>query len=245
MSLAENPRAVIGNNAPPLSPYEKAQARIDELHAEASLWLNGDPVSSQEVCDGIANLQRMIADAKKDAEAARVVEKKPFDDGAKEVQARYNPLLAKADQAITACKKAQEPWLKHVQAENDRKAKEAKEAADKLRREAEDAIRAADATNLAARERAENLVTEAKRAERVATKAGNATANAGGAVGRRSGLRSVWSAKLDNFSLALGHYVMAEPEQLREFLQGLADTEVRHGKRDIPGFKIVEEQTVV
>lgn len=233
------------NQPPEKTPYEKAQARIDDLHGEALLWLDGNPVDSQALCDDISNLKSTLRTAWDEAEEQRKIEKKPFDEGAAEVQKRYKPLLAKAESAIDACKKAEAPWLKKLDDDLKEAARIAREEADAKLREAAAAIKAADATNLAARERAENLVTEAKRAERVATKASNATANAGGAVGRRSGLRSVWTAKLDNFSLALGHYVMAEPEQLREFLQSLADTEVRHGKREIPGFKIVEEQTVV
>src|SRR5690349_4076026 len=101
-----NPRAVIGGNNPPPSPFEIAQKAVEDIYGEASMWLDGATVDSQELADGIGNLASELRKARKLADETRKIENKPFDDGKAEVQARYKPLLDKADLAIEACKKA-------------------------------------------------------------------------------------------------------------------------------------------
>ena len=43
---------------------------------------------------------------------------------------------------------------------------------------------------------------------------------------------------------AAGHYWRTRREEVDAFFQGLADAEVRAGKRDIPGFNIVEDRVL-
>src|SRR5260221_116793 len=123
----------------------------DDLYGEASMWLDGATVDSQQLADGIANLLAELRKARKLAEDNRKVEKKPHDDAAAEVQSRYKPLLDKADLAAEACKKAVAPWLQKKADEIEAKAKAAREEADRQRQAAEAAIRASDAANLAER----------------------------------------------------------------------------------------------
>jgi hypothetical protein len=53
----------------------------------------------------------MLRKARKDADEARVAEKKPHDDAAKAVQAKWTPLLDKCELAETTAKKALAPYL--------------------------------------------------------------------------------------------------------------------------------------
>lgn len=246
VALAENPRAVVGGNNPPEpTPYEKALKRIEDLYGEASLWMDGAPVNSAEVCDGIGNLKSLLLEAGKEAEQARKVEAKPFDEGKAEVQKRYNPLAKKVELAVDACRKAQEPWLKKVADELAAKAEVARlEAAEKAQL-AQAAIQATDVTNLAGRAEAEALVEDAKIAARVATKAGKATAKAGGATGRATALRSVWSAKVVDPVKAARHYWSVAPDEINAFIQSLADRDVLHDARVIPGVSITEDKVAV
>lgn len=242
--LAINPRAVIGNNAPP-SPYELAAKAVDDICGEAQLWLDGASVESAETAAGIDNLKKLIAKARKEADEARKVENKPFDDGKAEVQSRYNPLLARADLAKDACNKALAPWLIKERARIDAETAEARRIADEKRRVAEDAIRAADATNLAARVAAEALVKDAKKADGAANRTERQTATAGGGLGRATGLRSYAVAAIIDPVAAARWAWQTHREQMETFIRDLAQGDAAHGKRDIPGFAITIEQRAV
>lgn len=245
VALAENPRAVAGGNNPPLSPFEIAQKAIEDSYSESTMWLDGAVVDSKELADGIDNLKKTIAKARKAADEARKVENQPFDDGKAEVQGRYNPLLKKADLAKEACNKALEPWLQAEDRRIKAEAKAARDEADRKQREAEAAIRATDAANLAERAAAEALVTAAKKANVVANKAERVTATAGGTFGKATGLRSVWFPMLADPGAAIAHYAAAAKQEMHAFVQELAERDVRSGVRDIPGFTIDEEKRAV
>lgn len=267
LDQSPNPLAVVGNNNPPEpvepTPYEKAKKRIDDLYDEAKLWLDGAVVDSADLASGIKNLRDMVNDADKAADEARKAEAKVFDDGKKEVQARYNPLIGNTQTVVgktvkihAALNKALAPWLvseeKRVKAEADEKRRIADEAAAK----AQEALRASDPANLADREQAEELVTDAKALNREASRAENTTAKISGDFGRRAvSLRTVYTATLipatettpDGAMLALRHFCLTRAADVRDFLQGLANAHVRTGDHtadEIPGFKITPERTL-
>lgn len=242
---ADNPRAVMGGNAPPLTPYEAAEKAIEDIYSEASLWLDGAVVSDKATADGIDNLKKEIVKVRKAADEARKIENKPFDEGKAEVQARYNPLLAKADLAKDACNEALKPWLIAEGKRLDAEAAEARRIADEKRIAAEEAIRGTDATNLAAREAAEALVKDSKKADAAANRAGRQTATAGGSFGRATGLRSYTVATITDLREAARHYWTAAPDDMRALIQGLADKDAAAGKRDIPGITVTIEQRAV
>lgn len=243
----ENPRAVIGGNMPPEpTPYERAEKEVSDLYEEARLWLDGKPITSQAMADDLGNLLNMIRAAEKRADQARAAEKKPHDDAAKAVQARYKPLLERASLAADTCKKALAPWLKKLADEKEAAAKKAREDAEQKAWAAQEAMRAArEEADLAAREEAERLVKEAKRAEKAANKAERSTATAGGAMGRAVGLRTVHVPVMTDAREAARHYWQAAPDEIHALLQTLAERDVRAGKRQIPGFEIREEHHAV
>jgi hypothetical protein len=240
--------AGIGHNMPPLSPFEIAQKAIEDVCSEASMWLDGATVDNKELADGIDNLKKTIAAARKAADEARKVENKPFDDGKADVQGRYNPLLKKADLAKDACNKALEPWLNAEAKRIEDEARVAREAAEELQRKAQEAIRATNAANLAnlaERAAAEALVTAAKKANIAANKAERVTATAGGAFGRATALRKSYVAVIAD-EQAFARYVWANHrDDLTEFLSGLAKRLVDGGARDIPGVLVDEERKAV
>lgn len=245
-AIAEIIAPGIGHNgAPEPTPFELAAKAIEDVYAEAALWLDGAEVDSADLASGIDNLKKTIASARKSADEARKVEKKPFDDGAAEVQARYNSLLKKADLAKDACNKALEPWLKKEAARIEGEARAAREAAEALQRQAEEAIRASDAANLEERAAAEELVKAAKKAETVANKMERTTATAGGMLGRATGLRSYWVARLVAPVVAARWAWAAHHDEMIGFIEELAEKDVRLGKRDIPGFTVTEEKRAV
>ena len=194
----------------------------------------------------------LLRQAATEADEARIAEKKPLDDQIAVIQARYAPLIAdtkavkgKTTIAIAACKKALQPWLDKKDAELREKARVAREEAEEKARAAQEAIRQADATNLAAREAAEVLIRDAQRAETTANVAARQTATAGGVFGRSIGLRSVWVAAMTDEVVACRHYWSEARTEIVKLVQGLADRDVRNGKRTIPGFTVTEERKAV
>ena len=240
------------NNPPALTPYEAVEQKINDLYGEAKLWLDGAQVDNQELADGIGNLMGMLRAAEKEADAARIVEKTPFDEQIAEIQSRYAPLIAdtkslkgKTTLAIAACKRALQPWLDKVDAELRESARLAREEAEAKTRAAQEAIRAAAPENLEAREQAEILIRDAKKAEITANIAGRQTAKAGGMNGRAAALRTTWVAGMTDEVAASRHYWAKAREEILRVVQGLADRDVRAGKRTIPGFEITEQRTTV
>ncbi len=236
-------RLGIGGNFPPAAtPYEKACEEIESLYGEAALWLDGAQVTDQSVADGLAKLIKLTREAKARADEARKVENEPFDKGKAEVQARYNPLLKKADLAMTTCKNALAPWLDAIDRAQREAAEEMRRVASEKAKAAQEAIRAADAANLAEREKAEELLEDAKRADAMANKIERATATAA-TGGRAIGLRTTYHPELTDATAAARHYWRVEPFAFQEFLIGLAERDCRAGRREIPGFTVTATKT--
>lgn len=244
IAIAPNPREVIGGNNPPEpTPFELVEVAIDDLSDEARLWLDGEPVTTQEQADALNTLESKIRKAAKDAEELRKIEAKPFDDGKAEVQARYNPLIAKdkgkTDMAISAVKSALKPYLLELERKQQEAARLAREEATRKQEEAFAAMRQRDAANLAQREEAERLVAEAKAADEAARKAENAKAHAKG-DGRATGLRTVHRAVMTDPHEAAAWVWKDCNAELLIFVQDLADKAVLAGKRQIRGFNVVK-----
>lgn len=247
---------LIGHNNPPVeiepTPFEMSEVEIGDLYAEAKNWLDGEPVSSQAQADGLSKLIDDLRKAAKLADERRVDENRPFDEGKAEVQARYNVLIednkragrfGKAILAIDMAKKALAPWLQRLEDEKRATAAKAREEADRKAREAQEALRASQVDDLAQREAAEAMIRDAQRAEAAATFAENDKAHAKGGT-RAMGLRSVWRAEMTDGRAAAGHYWTTRREEVDAFFQGLADADVRAGKRAIPGFLILETRVL-
>lgn len=232
----------IGHNGAP-DPFDAFSAHIEDLMVEARNFLDGEGVAGQGQADAVAALMDQLRTASKDADKARAEEKKPHDDAAKAVQAKWKPLLEKAERAVSICKEALAPWLKKLDDEKRAAAEAARREAEEKAAAAAEAMRQANATDLAAREEAEAKMAEAKAAEAAANKAANDRAHAKGGA-RAAHLRSYWTPELTNPSEALRHYVQTNPEAVKAFLLELARQDVAAGKRSLPGFTITEERKV-
>jgi hypothetical protein len=235
--------ATIGHNNPP-SPYAEASEAVSSLRDEAQHWLDGSVVSSQQEADAVAKLLDLARKAKKQADEARKVEAKPFDDGKAEVQARYKPLLDGCDRIADSCKQANTPWLLRLEAEKRQKAEEARKKAEEQARKAQEALAAARATNLASREEAEMQIAAAKAAEALARKAEKDTATAKGGA-RAMGLRTYFEPEITNVREFARWAWENEYDELCAFLTDLAKRRVSSGARSIPGVTIHERKAAV
>lgn len=232
--------AKIGHNMP---PFEVCKQAIEDLYEEAKQWLDGEPVTEQQQANALNTLQARVRDAAKEAEKNRKAEAKPFDDGKAEVQARYKPVLSKAEDADNAVKAALKPYLLALARKQEEEARAAREEAARKQQEAMEAMRQRDAANLAQAEEAEKLVKEAKAAEEAARKAENAKAHAKG-EGRATGLRTVYRAVIADERLAAAWVWNERRDELMTFIQDQADKAVRAGSRSIQGFNVIEEKVL-
>jgi len=242
---AENPRAVAGNNAPPVpTPFDLVAENVSDVYLEAKHWLDGAAVSSQAEADAIALLLDMARKAEKAADDLRVAEKKPHDDAAKAVQVKFKPLLDKTALVTRSCKDALTPWLERVEAAKRASAEEARREADAKKAAAEAEVRRAQSAGMEARERAEQQLRDAKDAGAAASRAEKSTAQAKGGA-RAVGLRTSYRPELTDAREAARHYWTARREALEAFLLDLARDDVARGLRAIPGFVVHEERSAV
>jgi hypothetical protein len=233
------------NNPPEPTPFELYTNALDDLMTEARAWMDGEPIDSQAKADSVGILMDTLRLTKKNADEARAAEKKPFDDGAKAVQARWRPLIDRADLAAETCKKALRPWLEAVEERQREEAEAARQEAESKAREAAEAARAAaEANDLTALEAAREKVDEAKRADAVANKAEKARPQAMGGA-RATALRTTYRPELTDLSAAVKHFWAQNRPAFEELVCKLAVDEVRAGKRSIPGFTVHEERAVV
>ncbi len=242
--------AKIGHNQPPATPFDLVSEKINDLYGEAKNWCDGEEIASQEQADEVQKLKRLIQSAEKEADAARVEENKPFDEGKAAVQAKYAPLIANTKSAkgltvlaIEACKKALAPWLLKVDAENRRKAEEARKEAEAKAEAARAAM--AQRQSLEDAERAETLVREAKQAEADARRATNAKAGAKG-EGRAVTLRDKYTPEVTDYTAFARHVWTVHRSDMEDFLNAQASKLVASGvKSGIPGITIHHERVPV
>jgi hypothetical protein len=215
----------IGHNMPP--PFEACSMDIEGLYEEAKNWLDGKPIATKAQADELGKLLDMLRQSRKAADELRAIEKRPHDEAAKAVQAKWKPLV---------------PYLEKVEAEQRAAAAALAEEAARKRREAEEAAAKVRADDLEAQAALEAQRKEAANAERAASKADKAKANVAGGA-RAIGLRSYFHPVITDRREALMHYIKRQPDALEAWLVEQATRDVNAGARSIPGFDIKEERT--
>jgi len=241
-----NQIAAIGHNQAP-TPFDDIEKRINDLYEEALLWLDGEEVTEQALADELNTLASQIREAAKEAEEMRKAEAKPFDDGKKEVQDRYNPLIqkgkGKTELALNAVKSALKPYLLELDRIQQEAAEKAREEAEQAERDAQAAMQRRDPSNLEQQEEANRLAEQAKSAQKAANKAENAKAHAKGA-GRATGLRTRTKVSIANEREAAGWAWKHDREALMIFVLTQAEKAVRAGSTKLDGFSITEEKVI-
>ena len=233
------------------TPFVLIEEHINDLYAEAKNHADGEPITTPGQAEAVQTLLRQIQQAEKAADAERVKENTPFDEGKAEVQARYAPLIAntktvkgKTVLAVEVLKSHLAPWLQKLAEEQRAAAAAARAEAERLAAIAAAEVRAAAANDLEAREAAEAKVTDAKAAEKAARAAETARPQATG-QGRAATLRTSYKAVLNDPLVACRHYWEVNPQAFSVLIRQLAADDIAAGKRSIPGFTIEEVRTVV
>jgi hypothetical protein len=232
------------NNPPAPTPYEAFRDHIADLAFEARNYLDGAPIETEEQAAAVSRILDDARKARRDADAQRKLEAKPFDEGKAAVQALWTPLTDEKNGqcalVIATAKQALAPWLVKIEEEQRREAEVARLEAERLAQVAAEA-HAQAAGNLSATEDAERILKAAGAAERHAKQAEKARPLAKGGE-RAIGLVDVFTPVLIDSCAALKHYREHQPAALKEWLLHQAVADVRAGKRSIPGFEITSER---
>lgn len=230
--------ATIGHNR---SPFDAIKQEIEDLFDEAKNFCDGEAIDSPELAAAITELHDKIHAAGQRADDLRIEEKRPLDEQVAAIQTRYHSLIGntkagkgKVVLGKDACQSLLTPWRVKVaaaaRAEADRIAAEAAEAT----RLATEAIRAS-AGNLAERADAEEELVAAQRLTKTAARSWKAATTG-------TGLRSVWTAMLEDEASALDWAYGRDPDRFKALVQSMADEVVRGGVRSVPGFRVWEDK---
>jgi hypothetical protein len=220
--------AVIGHNAPP--PEAAFGLHIDDLFSMLSDSLSGGGVADDTQEAAIDALLDDFRKAAKDADTARAAEKKPFDDAAKVVQAKWKPIIDKAARGADECKAALTPYRIAKQRAADEAARKAREEAEARQKAAQEALRQSE--DLEAKFQAEQEIETAKKLAAVANKIDRAP----------KGLRTTYRAEITDRKAALLHYLARSPERFEALIQQMADEDARGTRAPVPGIIFHEEK---
>jgi hypothetical protein len=198
---------------PPDDSYEGLKDRIENLCRDAEALLKKGAAQTQDDADQASDLANRLGELQKKADAARAAEKKPHDDAAKAVQAKWSPVIAAADVYRRIKASVITPFL----AEQDRK-----------RRAAEDQQR-----------RAEVEAARAGAPPPEPPPAAVAPVKAGSGSRRSVALRTVKDVEIEDRAKVLEFF--KDNEQVTALLKTLAERAVRAGV-DVPGAKIIERK---
>lgn len=210
-----------GHNNPPAEAT--FGLHIDDLFALLSATLAGGSVDTDEKEAAIDGLMDDFRAASKDADEARKTEKKPHDDAGKAVQAKWKPVIDKADRGVAECKAALTPYRVEKQRIADEAARKAREAAETAQAAAQAALQQSD--DLEARYQAEQDLAQAQRLTAVANKIDRSA----------TGLRTSWEAELTDKTAALRHYLKTQPGEFEALILVLADRDARGARPPVPG----------
>lgn len=226
--------ASIGDNSGDLSLAEQ----IKEYAAQALGWLKTKGIQDASSKDRAANYRQELLRLKKEADTLRIAEKKPHDDAAKAVQAKWVPLI---DEAEAAAEKLRSELGAYMVAE-----KRAAEAEARAKYEAEQKAAAAARAEIEA-QRAKQmrddpiaaLTSPEPELPMAPPPPEPVKIQAGGQRGRKTGLREVTRYVVTDHDKALAFF--AESEDVRELIGKLAERASKAGVA-VPGVeKRIEE----
>ncbi len=208
---------MIGHNNPPA--IDAFGMALDDAYATAKDFLDGSPIETQGQADAVGRIVSEVKKIRKDADAARAEEKRPHDEAAKAVQAKWKPLLDRADTIVTAAQRPLTTYLAKLAAQQAEVERLARQEAARAAQVAIEAQRQADGVE--AIEEAKRLQKEADAAAKAAAKAGNAKAHVAG-VDRAIGLRSSKVATVTDRRAALNWIAKHDPDALSQFVDDYA-----------------------
>lgn len=242
-TLAEPPVRGIGDNQP-VDTYGALKAHIDDLDLEARNYLDGEPIATEAQAQAVARILDDARKAVKAADEARKAEKRPHDEAARAVQAKWQPLIGDAELVTVTAKKALAPYLEAQEAAQRAAAAEAAKLAEEAAERARQASEAAKPDDLAGQATVRVLQENAAAAAKSAAKLDKARPQATGGS-RATTLRTSYTAEITDPIAFIRWAWEQRKEDVTAFLEDLAATEARTGPRDIPGLIMKPQRKAV
>lgn len=141
------------HNQPP-DPIDTALSPYSDAIEEASNWLDGDPVQSEDQMKVVDALAKDVKAALKAVQSAEESETKPLYDEWKAAKARFKPTLDDLDRLKKGLAALVNDFKRKLAEARERERREAEAAARKAREEAEAKARAAQETDIEAQREA-------------------------------------------------------------------------------------------
>ena len=238
-----NERAVIGNNEPPEDNAAKPEAHLTWLTHAESLVEEAEgctAVTDDDQAEYVGDLAGNAKKAAKDAEAARVVQKKPHLDAGKAVDDNYKKVTAKLDNVKSVAQSLLTPWLDGCRHAEEITAAIARDAAKAADEEARRLAAVADQTDIVEVEKAAASQATAKVAAQEAKNAKVKPATVKGVQ-----FRTYYTPEMVDRHALLSHIAKTDPEAMTAFGVDWMRRAVNAGAREIPGVEITEEQRAV
>jgi len=228
-----NERATIGDNSGAASPAQIMAERIADVNQQVADWLKsiGGKITTDEQADRAANFAALLGELEKEAEALHKVEKAPWLEGGRTVDAAWKPLIEKAAASKGRVKRDYvTPYLVEKQRRIDAEAKAEREriAAERARAEQEAAAAGVEPPAV------DEQPPATPEPERV---------KAGTRGGRATALRTVKVAEITDLA-ALAAFLCGlnpPPADFVDVCKKLADRMMKAGVT-VPGTKLNDEQ---
>ena len=230
------------SNAP--RPIDLAIEEIDDLERRANEWAGIVAIATPEQASRLADLDQLLLKLHQKIDAEREDLRRPHLDAAKAVQQLYAPQLSRVSACRTLLGNLLTSWKLKLQRQLDAERAAKAKAAAEASRKAEEARRRAEAPKTVADiTRAERLAEAAAEAAKAAAAVPERAQVVGELSGKLTSLRVRWIAtEITDVDEA---YLWAREQdrgEVEAFLLKLANAEVRHGVRVIPGVKIEKEE---
>ena len=229
----------------PADPFEKLKVEYEDALESAQRILGKQAALADKVsCDTAANLSRTLSAIMNTADDLFDAEKKPIREAGLAVDAKYS-FRKQGAEVIKALKKLVGAYL----AAEERKAQEEaekKRQAEIKKIEEERAAREAELKKLEAEDPALANLHRAELAKEpelpISAPSQPIKMRAGGGVGPKVGLKTVYRAEITDYTLALAHF--SEYGQVKALIQDLASGVVRatKGAQEIPGVRVVQNR---
>lgn len=215
----EPAKAEVGHNEPPpeADTHETIKEQMANLLRSAQKLIKAGEAKDQETADSASLLAVALVDLQKKADQMRKAEKKPHDDGAAAVQAKWKPMIEAAEIYLSVKRMVIGPYLKRLD--------DQKQAAELV----------AEKAMMAAMQTGDSLALEQAILETPAP-----VDVAAGKGGRRAtGLVTIKIVTITDRAEVLKFF--AHREEITTLLQSMAEKAVKAGGK-IPGITVTEDK---
>jgi hypothetical protein len=210
----------------------------------AGSWKDAGEITTREQAQQANDFLSGARKLFKDIEERRKLEKKPFYEAGRAIDAAFGEVRETVERAAGLVKPLVEAFLRAEEAKERARRAEEKRQAQAEAEQAEQARKQAEVRNdILGQQEAEKRAVAAREAEAEAQKAQSTKLDSATGGGKRTALRTRRYAEITNVNQAMLHY-RAHPE-MTDLLLRLANAELRAAKGKaitIPGFDIQEER---